>query len=859
MSPPSVVIAAARQLQAECRRWCERHRALDPKAPLLILTPSPSVARSLAAALDHPQAVDLVAVEDFALNCLPSPDAVWRPPAGLDGLLAANLPSDLGRSLHPEEIPGLYLNLIDTILECRRHGIEAAELAKYGLAWAKLWQWVDDVLPDGVIDPYRLYQYASRSLAAPMPPYRAAWVHHAGLMPASAVPFLAELARLVQVTAAVEPRPGLAPHLRRWGLTSARRVRLPRESPKLQAEVLFAAEEQMVARALAVIGERGWSAPLEVLADDQGRGQDLVKRVRRDWGYSEEGPGRTAWVKWQRFWKVSQGSATRAETVAWLEDAGAGISPPTRRSLWRRARTWRQDIRREEACGRWLEWARGWGERALASPTPAALADRLEEAERRLEVVVNPDLKALRAMAHASLGLSPALIEELVLSPPAVVGGEPGAGGVDLVDALHRAGRVGGTVIACQGTARPGLPVALLPSDAGRRLGLGTLDGELTRFVWSHLADGADHVLYVVPKADKGRFLRSPAGQRAVEVASPPPSAAASRGLTANCDLVRWWYQSHRDRAQWDAWSGLSAERTEAMAASPSDFERYGRCPLAYFYRLRLMIDEPDGEEEPLVPSRSLIGRWAHQALAEVIGTAIDLGDPARLSARMAAAVARAATTLPPPPAVPTVVMEGVQAALAGELAEAVWLHRDRFAEPAETERELRWTYAGIEWRGRIDRLQMAGDGTSFTVLDFKTGDMVDPALIRPDNLQLALYREGVITALGAPRQRVAAWLVGVSARNRFRWFSLGDDPPAVERLRQVTEEIVRRIQTGRFHPLPAASDAPCRSCAYRLACPARIAEEARRKLVAADGDGFADLWRTAEDDDAAGDEEGEA
>ncbi len=857
MSPPAVVLGAARQLQSECQRWCQRHRAEDPKAPQLILTPSRTVARWLTMALGHPEAIDVVATEDFALRCLPSPDTAWVMPTGLNRLLAANLPADLGRALYPEEIPGLYLNLIDTVLECRRHGIEAAEFAKYGLAWARLWQWVDDSLPDGVIDPYRLYQYAQRSLPAPWPPYRAVWVHQAGLLPTSAVSFLAGVAQSLEMTAALEPRPGLGPQLRRWRAVTARFIRMPPEPSDLRAEVVFAAEEQMVVRALEALGERGWSAPLHVLADDEGRGHDLVNRGRRASGCADEGTERAALVRWQRFWRVSQGSATRAETVAWLDDVGTRLSPPARRSLWRQARTWREDIRREEACRRWLERAREWGARALASRTPAALADRLEEARHMLEAggpSLAVDLKALRAMDNASLELSPSLVAELVLSLPVVPAEESATGGLEVVDVLHRAATVGGNVVAFGGAASSQRPVALLPSGVGRRWGLGMLDGELRRFVWNHLTERADQVLYVVPKAGKAQFLRTLAGQQAWEIPPLPRTGSGTQRPSASPDPVLSWYRSHRDSDHWDAWSGLGAEQAEPVTASPSDFERFGRCPLAYFYRVRLGIDEPDGEEEPLVPSRSLVGRWAHHALEEALTDAVGCGDPASLSTRMAEAAARAVAALAPPPAVPAVVMQSIQTALAGELAEAVWLHRDLFAEPGETERELRWTYAGIEWRARIDRLQMTRDGARFVIIDFKTGDMVNPATIRPDNLQLALYREGVIMALQAPRQQVAAWVLGVSARNRFRRFALDEDPTTVDRLRQVTEEAAQRIRRGRFHPLPGGSDAPCRSCAYRLACPGRIAEEARRKLVAADarGDGFAALWKTPNDDDHA-------
>lgn len=136
----------------------------------------------------------------------------------------------------------------------------------------------------------------------------------------------------------------------------------------------------------------------------------------------------------------------------------------------------------------------------------------------------------------------------------------------------------------------------------------------------------------------------------------------------------------------------------------------------------------------------------------------------------------------------------------------------------------MQWGFGGIQWHGRVDRLD-EGEGAA-RLIDYKTGLMKDPNQIQPDNLQLAIYREGVAQRLHVPADQIKAMLIGVSVRNQFRKFLLVRAPD----LADVVAGIAVLIQQGRFHPLPLGTDAPCRTCAYRRACPDQIAKEARHK-----------------------------
>lgn len=296
------------------------------------------------------------------------------------------------------------------------------------------------------------------------------------------------------------------------------------------------------------------------------------------------------------------------------------------------------------------------------------------------------------------------------------------------------------------------------------------------------------------------------------------------------------WYRAHRARAAYGPHSGWVSPQPGAVVTSPSGLEQFGRCPLAFFFGRVLKVGEPDPDETSPSPSPALIGTWIHRALE--IGARQRFRDGTRPAAT-GAWIRQAMAENPPGPAVSAAVLDAVTTGLAQELAEAVWRHGDRFAASnGEVEVAIRFAFEGAELESRLDRVDALPDG-GFRIIDYKTGKVKDPDRLQPDNLQLALYREGLAQVRTLRREQIAAEVLGVRAHNDFVHRALS--PAVTTSLGPLVSGIVERIAAGRFHPIPSGNPEPCRTCAFRLACPDRIVDEAQA-LAQTDPD-YRRLW----------------
>ncbi len=827
MSSPVIFVGAYARLVEETERWLANPSGAKAGAKRLVLVPSSEAAARWSESTRWEG--EVLAVQDFAKGLLPS--GLAAPPRNLSRILEANLPADLRQAIHPQPIPGLHLNAVETILQCRDLGISPEDLGSIQEFWTFLGRFVQSTIPDHIVDGLRVYQYAKRALLTTSLPYHAILVDQAGLMPGASIDFLAALSCRVPMTVTIEPRPGIGYRLACWQQVHPQWVRL---APMLVVnEVMVASvpRQAMAEGALAAMEALNFDGPVDVVNDASGYGEDAFRRLGAGLG-PEIAQGR----RWQQFYQVSQGQAGRAETIRWLESLGGRLDGDSRRRLWREGRTWRHDLDRIGDQERPLKWARDWGKRANAARSLTELAFLVEEAWDYQFTDPMPwlnEIQSWRALDHDTLQLPPALIRPLLedlqtTSKPALperVSGNLHLVASELVAAAPHLLSVhwfGGKSDAID--QEPG--AALLPRAARLRWDLERPRERIRRFAFENAASRSHRTLYVVASDEQARFRRL-MGPLKFEFFEPITRQFSIPQATSRFAAPEAWYRSHRQSPLWDAWSGQGRTREAEIFASPSRIERYGNCPLAYFYQSILDTGEPDLDEQAIFPTRALIGRWAHATL-EMLGDRVALSrlDPRSIRAAVARALDEVLVALSPAATASKVAVEATQDALIGELSQAIYVHRELWQSERHSSREqsMQWGFGGIQWHGRVDRLD-EGEGAA-RLIDYKTGLMKDPNQIQPDNLQLAIYREGVAQRLHVPADQIKAMLIGVSVRNQFRKFLLVRAPD----LADVVAGIAVLIQQGRFHPLPLGTDAPCRTCAYRRACPDQIAKEARHK-----------------------------
>ena len=144
----------------------------------------------------------------------------------------------------------------------------------------------------------------------------------------------------------------------------------------------------------------------------------------------------------------------------------------------------------------------------------------------------------------------------------------------------------------------------------------------------------------------------------------------------------------------------------------------------------------------------------------------------------------------------------------------------------------------GIRFRGLIDRVDVAGDGESISVIDYKTGSsrpytgMEDDVIDAGRHLQLGVYSLAARALFPhAARLEAAYWFN--TTRGGFAFapaqrFDINDDDTA-QRFREGVTSIVSGINAGVFPtnpgPLDRGTPANCRYCDFDAVCPSRRRE----------------------------------
>lgn len=153
----------------------------------------------------------------------------------------------------------------------------------------------------------------------------------------------------------------------------------------------------------------------------------------------------------------------------------------------------------------------------------------------------------------------------------------------------------------------------------------------------------------------------------------------------------------------------------------------------------------------------------------------------------------------------------------------------------------------GLLFRGRIDRIDLADDGKSALVIDYKTGSprpytaLDEDVIDRGKRLQLGVYSLAARQLFPEASQVQAAyWFTRTGARPRFApssYFDI-DDSESGDRFRHGIASIIEGIGSGLFpaRPGPWVShpERPghenCRYCDFNSLCPARRGDLWQRK-----------------------------
>ena len=142
----------------------------------------------------------------------------------------------------------------------------------------------------------------------------------------------------------------------------------------------------------------------------------------------------------------------------------------------------------------------------------------------------------------------------------------------------------------------------------------------------------------------------------------------------------------------------------------------------------------------------------------------------------------------------------------------------DRDTETLLVEHLVETELGGVQWRGRIDRVERNSDGT-IGVVDYKTGKTPPPVGEVSRSLQLGFYLlaacdDGRVGRHGPVRRAEFWYPLANSPRRRIASF----DPAHLEETRSRLVEIAGLVSGEDWTPTPGKA---CRGCKIKPACPA--------------------------------------
>jgi hypothetical protein len=143
-----------------------------------------------------------------------------------------------------------------------------------------------------------------------------------------------------------------------------------------------------------------------------------------------------------------------------------------------------------------------------------------------------------------------------------------------------------------------------------------------------------------------------------------------------------------------------------------------------------------------------------------------------------------------------------------------------------------------VTFRGRIDRVDRAPDGSRYFVYDYKTGSPADLLPIEDDpvlkgrKLQLAIYASAVQRSFPDAEVGAHYWFTRERGNDAFAGFVLGD--VETERLHDALGTIVGSVAAGQFPMYPGVDGffgpENCKWCAFDRVCPRDRARRFERR-----------------------------
>ncbi|MFH1566952.1 MAG: PD-(D/E)XK nuclease family protein, partial [Gemmatimonadota bacterium] len=344
--------------------------------------------------------------------------------------------------------------------------------------------------------------------------------------------------------------------------------------------------------------------------------------------------------------------------------------------------------------------------------------------------------------------------------------------------------------------------------------------------------------------------------------------ALASRGAPGYAAWVQatWPHLADGERAaqarrlaamtRYDGWAGSG--EPGAAVWSAARLEMLARCPHRYF--LRCVLEAEPLAEEAEDPARWLSPPEAGQLLHEVFGAfmarlarAGERPEPPRhaglLAALLQAVVARWRDRSPPEHEAAYRTEVARLERTAGIFLSAEAEHLSRHPELAPWAFELEfgtgqaphpepaevalWPQRALRLRGRIDRVDRAGEGV-WEIWDYKSGsprgygeaDLLAGGTV----LQWALYAAALPQVLAGRVRRSGYFFPG----ERGRGLRVAAAPPAPAALAEVLEPLLE-LAAGGLYPHVQKRGEECRFCEYRTVCAAeRLDGPAATEQVAA-------------------------
>jgi hypothetical protein len=295
--------------------------------------------------------------------------------------------------------------------------------------------------------------------------------------------------------------------------------------------------------------------------------------------------------------------------------------------------------------------------------------------------------------------------------------------------------------------------------------------------------------------------------------------------------------------------AGLAPSAEQAV--SPTALQHWASCPFRYFLGHVLRIAETEKPEETLALSPLDRGNLVHEALEQFVREARPRTSPdepwsgedrrllIRIGERLCAEFEGRGVT-------GKALLWRLERArvlrdLAGFLDKDEELRRTHRVLPTDV--ELSFGLAGadepaivvpldgraVAFRGRIDRVDRAPDGSRLVVLDYKSGKLIEmyrkldsDAVHRGRLLQLPVYGLAAQQRYGGEHIDAYYWFVTEQDGYEPRGFAL--DAARLDRFRDVLGTIVRGIGEGLFpaRPGPPREGRPenCQICPFDRVCP---------------------------------------